>query len=297
MSKGADNWYDLPRAADMTKRLTILMMGVLLAATDARGQSAGDALREVLFKGDFGATGALSENSSSALYGLLLGETTTFPSDPRQAGSRGSSIPTCGCRSGAAEFRADVCGRPFTTGRGKLNIGAAFQHTRFESVGGQPLTELEIPSPTGPATRSTATRPRSQVEIDRTIVSATYGIHDRVDIGVIVPMGAPLYRGSASYYQLFNGVEATKRTDSSGSSFGVGDIVIRTKAALIATHRFDAAAALDIRLPTGDPDKLLGTGYTQAKLMFIGGSTMGSLTPHVNFGYTLGGSGMDVRPR
>ncbi len=83
------------------------------------------------------------------------------------------------------------------------------------------------------------------------------------------------------------------RTDTSGSSFGAGDIVIRTKAALFATDRFDAAAALDVRLPTGDPDQLMGTGYTQAKIMFIGGSTMGRMTPHVNLGYTLGGSGME----
>ena len=68
--------------------------------------------------------------------------------------------------------------------------------------------------------------------------------------------------------------------------------MIRTKAALLATDRFDAAAAVDLRLPTGDPDKLLGTGHLQTKLMFIGGSTVGSFNPHVNIGYTFGGSGM-----
>ena len=53
---------------------------------------------------------------------------------------------------------------------------------------------------------------------------------------------------------------------------------------------------MDVRLPTGDPEKLLGTGYTQTKVMFIGGSTVGSLTPHVNVGYTFGGSGMTFGP-
>ena len=55
------------------------------------------------------------------------------------------------------------------------------------------------------------------------------------------------------------------RTDRSGSSFGIGDILVRTKAALIASDSFDAAATVDIRLPTGDP-KLLGTGFTQARV-------------------------------
>jgi hypothetical protein len=54
----------------------------------------------------------------------------------------------------------------------------------------------------------------------------------------------------------------------------------------------DAAAMVDLRLPTGDPEKLLGTGYTQAKVLFIAGATLGSVTPHANVGYTFGGSGM-----
>ena len=82
------------------------------------------------------------------------------------------------------------------------------------------------------------------------------------------------------------------RTDRSGSSFGIGDILVRTKVALMASDSFDAAAAVDIRLPTGDPEKLLGTGFTQARVMFIGGTTLGSVNPHINVGYTFGGDGM-----
>ena len=60
----------------------------------------------------------------------------------------------------------------------------------------------------------------------------------------------------------------------------------------MASGSFDAAAAVDIRLPTGDPEKLLGTGITQTRVMFIGGTTLGSVNPHVNVGYTFGGDGM-----
>ena len=269
------------------------MMGALLAATDARGQSAGDALRAVLFRGESGSTGALSENSSSALYGLLLGETTTFPTGSSAGGFTwifNSDLRVPIRRS--TSFGPMFAERPFTTGRGRLNVGAAFQHTRFESVGGQLLTALEssVSYRSGDEVyRSTSS---VQVVIDRTIMSATYGIRDRVDVGVIVPVGGARVSGFSAGYQLEYGVVSTERYDSSGSSFGVGDTVIRTKAALIATPRFDAAASVDVRLPTGDPEKLLGTGYTQTKVMFIGGSTVGGLTPHVNVGYTFGGSGM-----
>lgn len=278
----------------MAKRLAILMMGAVLAGTDARAQSAGDALRTVLFRGeDSSATGALSENSSAALYGLLLGETTTFPIGSSAGGftwifDANLRVPI----RRSSSFGSMFAERPFTTGRGKLNVGAAFQHTRFKSVGGQPLTNLESSVSYRSGDEIYRYTSSVQVAIDRTIVSATYGVHDRVDVGVIVPVGRARVSGFSSYYQLYQGDVSTERADGSGSSFGAGDIVIRTKAALIATNRFDGAAAVDLRLPTGDPDKLLGTGYTQAKIMFIGGSTVGSLTPHVNVGYTLGGSGM-----
>ena len=282
---------------DMAKRLMILMLGALVAGTDARAQSAqsaGEALRTVLFRGeDSSATGALSENSSASLYGLLLGETTTFPIGSSAGGftwTFDSNLRVPIRRS--SSFGSMFAERPFTTGRGKLNLGAAFQHTRFTSVGGQPLTNLESSISYRFGNEIYRLASSVQVEIDRTILSATYGIHDRVDVGVIVPVGRAHVSGFSSNYQLYQGIVDTKRTDASGSSFGTGDMVVRTKAALIATNRFDAAAAVDVRLPTGDPDKLLGTGHTQAKVLFIGGSTVGSVTPHVNVGYTLGGSGM-----
>ena len=45
--------------------------------------------------------------------------------------------------------------------------------------------------------------------------------------------------------------------------------------------------ALDLRLPTGDKDNLLGTGATQAQFMFVASGELGVLSPHMNFGYTF----------
>jgi hypothetical protein len=173
-----------------------------------------------------------------------------------------------------------------------LNVGAVFQHTSFSSVGGRSLTDLEDSVSYAFGNEVYRRNSSLEVAIDRTIVSGTYGVHDRVDVGVIVPVGRARVSGFSSSYQLYLGEASTDRTDSSGSSFGLGDVVIRTKAALPAMERFDAAAMVDLRLPTGDPEQLLGTGSTQAKVLFIAGSTLGSLTPHANVGYTFGGSGM-----
>jgi len=286
----------------MSARLSILTLGILLVATGAGAQStqekqsAGGALRAILFRdestGEYVATGALSENSSAALYGLLLGETTTFPTGTSAGGFTWTfddtlHVPVRRSRSFGPMFAE----RPFTTGKGKLNIGAALQHATFSSVGGRPLTDLgtSISYVGGYLYGATSSL---DVQLDRTIVSATYGLHNKVDVTAIVPFGSARVSGFALGYQDEAGVVRSGRTDSSGSSFGIGDILVRTKVALIASDSFDAAAALDIRLPTGDPEKLLGTGSTQARVMFIGGTTLGSVNPHINLGYTFGGKGM-----
>jgi hypothetical protein len=280
----------------MSARLSILTLGILLVATGAGAQSAGSALRGILFNipgGPYAATGALSPNSSSALYGLLLGETTTFPTGTSAGGFTWTfddtlHVPVRRSRSFGPMFAE----RPFTTGKGKLNVGAAFQHTTFSSVGGRSLTDLEssIVYENGCCIyRRTSS---VGVQLDRTIVSATYGLHDKIDIAAIVPFGSARVTGFSSIYGMEFGVEDTLRTDRSGSSSGIGDILVRTKVALMASDSFDAAAAVDVRLPTGDPEKLLGTGFTQARVMFIGGTTLGSVNPHFNVGYTFGGEGM-----
>lgn len=276
------------------KRLWLLVIGALLAASGARAQTAGDALRGALFGVDpYSSTGALNENSTETLYGLLLGETATFPIGTSAGGFTwvfDSNLRVPIRRS--PSFGPMFAERPFTTGRGKLNVGAVFQHTRFTSVGGLPLTDLEnyVSYSGGQEVYNYTSSVR--IEIDRTVFSATYGILDKLDVGVILPLGNSRVSGTSAFYQLAEGAETITREEISGSSFGAGDVVIRTKAALVASASFDAAAALDLRLPTGDPEKLLGTGQLQTKLLFIAGTTVGSVTPHVNLGYTFGGSGM-----
>ena len=133
----------------------------------------------------------------------MLGETTTFPTGTAAGGFTWTfddtlRVPTRRNRSFGPMFAE----RPFTTGKGKLNVGAAFQHTTFSSVGGRSLLDLEnsIVYERG----DTIYRRSSSldVQLDRTIVSATYGLYDRVDIAAVVPFGSARVSGFASDYLL-----------------------------------------------------------------------------------------------
>jgi hypothetical protein len=262
--------------------------------TTVRSESAGEALRSVLL-GHEGSpvAGALSQNSAGVLYGLLLGETTTFPIGSSAGGftwvfDSNLRVPVRRSRSFGPMFAE----RPFTTGKGRLNAGVTFQHAGFSSVGNQPLSDIQ--NSTSYKFGESIYNQTSSIDIaiDRAIISATYGVHARVDLGVIVPAGRARVSGFTTNYQLESGATEDERENVSGSSNGIGDIVIRGKAALTSTAAFSTALAIDLRLPTGDTEKLMGTGATQAKVMFIGGTTVGKVNPHLNVGYTFGGDGM-----
>ena len=89
-----------------------------------------EALRTVMLQRT-SSTGALSGNSAEVLYGLLLGETTTFPVGSWAAGFTGGiSIRTCEyeCCAAAASVRWFAV--------------QLVHHTTCSSVGDQPLADI-----------------------------------------------------------------------------------------------------------------------------------------------------------
>ena len=83
--------------------------------------------------------------------------------------------------------------------------------------------------------------------------------------------------------------DATQTVRRSGEASGLGDIVLRTKYHFLRKAGGGLAAAVDLRLPTGDKEELLGAGGVQAKFLLIASSGLGRLGQHVNVGYTMAG--------
>jgi hypothetical protein len=132
------------------------------------------------------------------------------------------------------------------------------------------------------------------------VLFATYGVSDNFDLGIAVPfvhvdldarVDGRIFRtasGASSPTHSFDTAGADRATFAeSGSSNGLGDMSIRAKYNFVRGDVTSFAAGLDLRLPTGDEDELLGTGATRAELMFIYSGDYGRVSPHVNIGYTL----------
>lgn len=146
---------------------------------------------------------------------------------------------------------------------------------------------------------------RLGIETQTAVLFATYGVSDKLDFGVALPFVTvdldatatlsinALATGTRGIHRFADG-SSSRTVSASDSASGLGDLVLRGKYRFHDTAKGGLAAGLDLRLPTGDEDDLLGTGATQAKLYLIASSSMGSFSPHANLGYTISSGGEEI---
>ena len=137
---------------------------------------------------------------------------------------------------------------------------------------------------------------------DTTVFFFSAGVTDALDLGVAVPLqhvrmdltyhatilDFATHISSPTTHLFANGTK-TQDTNAVGTASGIGDVVVRGKYNFTKGAVQGFGLGLDLRLPTGDEENMLGTGAGQAQFYFIGSSTRGDLSPHVNVGYTVAG--------
>jgi len=209
--------------------------------------------------------------------------------------------------------------RGLTIGEGKFNFGFSFQATSYDSFEGIdlesggltfirehndccPTRDKGIAEETNfdPAFERDLLQSSLRLTVDSrtTAFFANYGVTNRLDVGIAIPIShvemdatvdgniLRLGSGSSTFHQFENG-GAEELFAESGSATGLGDILVRSKYNFYRTETTALAAAIDLRLPTGDKDNLLGTGATQANVFFVGSGEYGVFSPHLNLGYTF----------
>jgi hypothetical protein len=146
------------------------------------------------------------------------------------------------------------------------------------------------------------------VRSQATVFFVSYGMSERLDISVAIPivqvdMTAQLQTTilrqategfSDPPFHIFSNGTDSELYEDSGSSSGIGDVLLRSKYRFFDRERGGLAFQLDLRLPTGEEAELLGTGATQVKGLLVGSSHFGAFSPHVNLGYTMSNGGNDL---
>jgi hypothetical protein len=134
-----------------------------------------------------------------------------------------------------------------------------------------------------------------------TTLFANYGVTNELDVAVAVPIvhvkmdavvDATVLRlatpGQPGLHA-FPGGATTASFSDSGSATGISDLLVRGKYRFFSGAGGGLAGGVDLRLPTGDADELLGTGAAAVTFTLIGSTTNGRFAPHFNIGYTASG--------
>jgi hypothetical protein len=217
--------------------------------------------------------------------------------------------------------------RTLTVGRGRFSTGASYQHTSYDQFEGETLDDGSLqfllphndccPAQVGlqatgdgnllnPGFESdiVTVRMSMQASTDTAAFFATYGLTDRWDIAVTVPVirvdleataDAEIVRLGTAFQPLVHtfqtGSDISRKTFTEArSASGIGDVVVRTKYNVKQRGAQGLAATFDLRLPTGDAENLLGTGAAQSRFGLVVSTGNDRFAQHVNVGYTISGS-------
>jgi hypothetical protein len=162
----------------------------------------------------------------------------------------------------------------------------------------------EGPDPFNPAFERDLLRSAISLDIEAntTVFYANYGLTDRFDIGAAIPIVSVQMDGAVTStivrtatnatpeqrrIHTFDGGQDSFTVAETRSATGLGDILLRAKYNFVRSGGNALAAAIDLRLPTGDEDDLLGTGATQTRVQLIASGEYGVFAPHASFGYTF----------
>jgi hypothetical protein len=248
----------------------------------------------------------------------IASQVSTFPIGSSSAGFTYTFDEGLGVYNRTTESLGPIfTERPLTAGKGKFTFGVNYQNATYDSFEGKNLQggglKLFL---THEDTNNNATplnlwfegdlisaTLRVNIESKTTVAYANYGVTERFDVSVAVPhqdvslsanfdLGIErVATGAASTIHQFEGGAITSTQSASGSASGIGDILLRGKYNFLRTNQGRLAAFVDLRLPTGDEDNLLGSGATQTRLSLVAGGGDGRLSPRGAIGYTHSSGG------
>lgn len=219
-------------------------------------------------------------------------------------------------------FGPILADRGETIGRGRLAFGFSYQFFSFDHLDGVPLVAVpavfthDQPELGGGRADVVATMNAIDATVSQFSGALTYGVTDRLDVSLAVPLvrtrlsllsNATIHRvGTGSnlavhYFRDENAIDgygSTRQFYSEGVAGGIGDLVLRGKATVLREGPRALAVGVDLRLPTGDEQNLLGSGAAGIRPFAAFSTSIGAFAPHANLAYQWNGKSVlagDVR--
>ena len=165
--------------------------------------------------------------------------------------------------------------RAETIGKGKFSFGFGYQQFRFTSIDGVDLTRVpavfqhDDAQLGGGRTDIITTTNTIDTSVAQFTPSLTYGITDRIDLSMAVPLvrthlsllsDAVIQRigtTDPAVHFFLNPADPTKYGTeklffAAGTAVGLGDIIVRVKGTVLRSKKIALALGTDVRAPSGD---------------------------------------------
>jgi len=273
-------------------RIAVVVAALVCPTIDAHAQDLKPALVNFLNPLGGGTAG-------SAMATIAALEVSTAPLGTSTGGFTFVFNPTLRAWTRSApSFGPAFAERSLTTGQLKVSAGFNWLHAKYNSFGGQDLSNADFKPSKNikgftnlPAANFTAVQ--MQLSSDTFVAFGHAGITDTLDVGLAVPFIQVHAKATGAIFSA-SGTNLFSSSMNETTESGVGDIAVFGKYRLWRQDDGGAAAAVEIRLPTGDSASLRGLGVTRTLVSGIW-SRGGMISPHVNVGYEFWSKGVPLR--
>lgn len=252
------------------------------------------------------------ESEFSQFGTALTGQIVSLPLPAPASGFTYQFDPGLGVFTrSTSSFGPILAERADTIGARRVSIGFAYQRLAFDSI-----ENIDLQSVPAVFTHDNAelrggredvitTVNSIDSDVSRSAAFITYGVTNDLDVSIAVPYVTTdiVVTSDATVRRIGTTVPEIhffRAADDSigdrriftafGHASGIGDITIRMKQAIKRSPRNGIALGLDLRLPTGDENNLLGTGAPAVQPFAAWSATYGTFAPHINLGYQWNGS-------
>lgn len=222
-----------------------------------------------------------------------------------------------------------IAERARTLGRGRVLVAANYNTSRFTSIRGQGLGNLQFNfahvnlegdecdaiegGDCAPYGFPTFENDIMQVDLGLDVRVSTlsfvfaYGALDWLDVTLALPVAfADLQGQSRAQIIPFEGPPASNYFGGTaddpelisntqfvnGSASGIGDVALRVKARVATSDSKRIAGLVEVRFPTGSQDDLLGSGEFVGRALGIASASFGDFSPHLNAGFLYRGGSL-----
>jgi hypothetical protein len=270
----------------MQQRLRCRVLIVLCLLGGAVGSASGQTVtgltpRQVLL----GLTNAAGEGSGVSNVGEVIAdlvglEVSTAPIGSSAGGFTFTFDPVTRSFARAAPSFGPMFGeRAVTAGEGRAGFGVNYVRATYDRLDGVDLGDGSLRSVGLLAGTTPVATGATQLTIttDTIVLFTNVALNAWFDASVAVPFIRMQLEGTHEI--------ADQRAQGTASASGIGDVAVRAKVRLYERNQGGVALGVDLRVPTGDPQAMLGAGVTRALASGIWSAGIGTLAPHASFGF------------